>query len=102
MQYRKERLWDADTFFRNAAFSGLVRRFFEHPEDAEAQEQIQEWAAKYLATDQYDLVCLFDAQGVIRLAVPAESPISSFVSQTHFRSLAVGPGDLPGFPPERA
>jgi len=82
VQYRKERLWDADVFFRNDAFSGLVRRFFEHPEDAEAQDQIQEWAAKYLATDQYDLVCLFDAQGVIRLAVPAESPISSFVSQS--------------------
>jgi PAS domain S-box-containing protein len=81
VQYRKERLWDADTLFKNTAFSGLARRFFEHPEDAEAQQQIQEWAAKYLATEQYDLVCLFDAQGVVRLSVPAESPISSFVSQ---------------------
>ena len=80
-QYRKERLWDASTLFKNDAFSGLVRRFLEHPEDAEAQQQIQTWAAKYLATAQYDLVCLFDAQGVVRLSVPAESPISSFVSQ---------------------
>jgi PAS domain S-box-containing protein len=80
-QYRKERLWDADALFKNAAFSGLVRRFFEHPEDGETQQQFQEWAAKYLATRQYDLICLFDAQGVIRMAVPAEPPISSFVSQ---------------------
>ena len=80
-QYRKERLWDADAFFQNDAFSGLVRRFLEHRENGEAQEQIQAWAAKCLATDQYDLVCLFDAQGVIRLAVPAEPPISSFVTQ---------------------
>ena len=80
-QYRKERLWDADAFFKNPAFSGLVRRFLEHPEDAEALQQLQEWAAKYLATEQYDLICLFDAQGVIRMAVPAEPPISSFVSQ---------------------
>ncbi len=80
-QYRKERLWDADAFFKNPAFSGLVRRFLEHPEDAEALPQLQEWAAKYLVTEQYDLVCLFDAQGVIRMAVPAEPPISSFVSQ---------------------
>jgi PAS domain S-box-containing protein len=80
-QYRKERLWDADDFFRNPAFSGLVRRFLEHPEDAEAPQQLQDWAAKYLATEQYDLICLFDAQGVIRMAVPAEPPISSFVSQ---------------------
>ncbi|MGB7749690.1 MAG: PAS domain S-box protein [Verrucomicrobiia bacterium] len=81
VQYRKERLWDAGAFFKNTGFSGLVRRFFEHPEDADAQDQIQEWAAKYLATGQYDLVCLFDAQGVVRLSVPAESPISSFVAQ---------------------
>jgi PAS domain S-box-containing protein len=80
-QYRKERLWDAGDFFKNPAFSSLVRRFFDHPEDAEALPQLQEWAAKYLMTGQYDLVCLFDAQGVIRMAVPVEPPISSFLSQ---------------------
>jgi signal transduction histidine kinase len=81
-QYRNERRWDAATLFNNAAFSGLVRRFLNHPEDAEAPQQIQEWAAKYLATEQYDLVCLFDAQGVIRLSIPAgRPPISSVVSQ---------------------
>ena len=80
-QYRKERRWDAATLFNNAAFSGLVRRFLDHPEDAEAPQQIQEWAAKYLATEQYDLVCLFDAQGVVRLSIPAgRPPISSVVS----------------------
>ena len=81
-EYRKERLGDAATFFKNAAFSGLVRRFLDHPEDAEAQQQIQEWAVKYMATDQYDLVCLFDAQGVIRMSVPAgRPPISSVVAR---------------------
>jgi signal transduction histidine kinase len=81
-QYRKERWWDAATLFNNAAFSGLVRRFLDHPEDTEAPRQIQEWAAKYLATEQYDLICLFDAQGVIRMSMPAgRPPISSVVSQ---------------------
>ena len=81
-QYRKERLWDADTLFNNPAFSGLVRRFLDYPEDAETRQQIREWAGKYLATVQYDLVCLFDAQGVIRMSVPAELLlISSDVSQ---------------------
>jgi len=42
-QYRKERMEDAAIFFNNAAFSGLVRRLLEHPEDDEAQQQIQEW-----------------------------------------------------------
>jgi PAS domain S-box-containing protein len=81
-QYRKERLWDAATLFKNDAFSSLVRHFLEHPEDAKAPQQLQEWVAKYLATEQYDLVCLFDAQGVIRMSVPAgRPPISSVVSQ---------------------
>ena len=82
VEYRNERLGDAATFFENAAFSGLVRRFLSHPEDAEAQQQIQEWAAKYMATDQYDMVCLFDAQGVVRMSVPAgRPPISAVNSQ---------------------
>ena len=46
VQYRKERLEDGAVFFNNTAFSGLVRRFFEHPEDAEAQRQIQEWISQ--------------------------------------------------------
>ena len=81
-QYRKERLEDAAIFFNNAAFSRLVRRFFDHPEDADAQWQIQEWTDKLMATDQYDLVRLLDAQGVTRLSSPAGAPpISSVVSQ---------------------
>ncbi len=81
-QYRKERLEDAVIFFENAAFSRLVQRFFDHPEDTDAQQQIQEWTDKLMATDQYDLVRLLDAQGGIRLSSPAGAPpISSVVSQ---------------------
>ena len=81
-RYRKERLEDAAMFFNNAAFSGLVRRFFERPEDAEAQQQIQEWTVRLIATDQYDMVRLLDAQGVTRLSSPAGAPpISSVVAQ---------------------
>jgi PAS domain S-box-containing protein len=81
-QYRKERLEDAAIFFHNTSFFGLVRRFFEHPEDADAQRQIQEWTVKLVATGQYDLVRLLDAQGVTRLSSPAGAPpISSIVLQ---------------------
>ena len=72
----------APFFSTTLAFSGLVRRFFEHPEDAEAKQQIQEWIVKCTATDQYDLGCLFDAQGVVRMSVPAgRPPISALNSQ---------------------
>jgi PAS domain S-box-containing protein len=97
-EYRKERLGDAAVFFNNAAFSGLVRRFFEHPEDAEAQQQVQEWAVKYMATDQYDLVRLIDPQGVIRMSVPAgQPPLSSVVAQRISEVLRSGQVTLQDF-----
>ncbi|MCZ7542857.1 MAG: hypothetical protein M5R40_04650 [Anaerolineae bacterium] len=37
VQWRRERLGDGAVFSRNAAFSRLVRRLFENPQDAEAQ-----------------------------------------------------------------
>jgi len=70
-QYRKERLGDATTFFKNAAFSGLVRRFLDHPEDAETQEQLRAWLDKYQTYYQYDRVFLLDAQGVERMSTPS-------------------------------
>jgi PAS domain S-box-containing protein len=79
-QYRKERLEDASIFFNNTAFSGLVRRFLNHPEDVDARRQIQEWMSKCSATDQYNLSCLLDAQGVTRLSSSAGlPPVSSVV-----------------------
>jgi PAS domain S-box-containing protein len=82
MQYRKERLWDTAVFLNNDAFSVLVQRFLKDPEDVDAQWQIQEWAGKIMATDQYDHVRLLDAQGVTRLSSPVGlPPVSSVVSQ---------------------
>lgn len=47
MRYRKERLGDGAILFKNASFSTLVWRFFENPEDADAQRQPQAWMHKY-------------------------------------------------------
>ena len=81
-QYRKERLGDATTFFQNAAFSGLVRRFLDHPDDADAQEQLRLWLDKYQTYYQYDRVFLLDTQGVERISTPVTAaPVSAVVSQ---------------------
>jgi PAS domain S-box-containing protein len=77
-QYRKERLGDANSFFQNATFSGLVRRFFDRTEDTEAQEQLRGWLNKYQTYYQYDRVFLLDDQGVERMASSAAvSPVSA-------------------------
>jgi PAS domain S-box-containing protein len=82
VQYRRERLGDANDFFKNDSFSRLVKRFLDHSEDPDLQQQLQEWAGKYLASGQYDLICLFDAQGAIRLSIPAERPpVASVVTR---------------------
>ena len=100
-QYRKERLGDAATFFKNAAFSGLVRRFLDHPEDTEAQEQLRAWLDKY-QTCQYDRVFLLDTQGVERMSTPATAaPVSAVVSRRAAEVLQSRQDCLPGFPLER-
>ena len=81
-QWRRERLADGAVFFKNGSFSGFVQRFFEKPEDAQAQRQIQAWVEKYQTANQYDHVSLLDAQGVTRMSVPAgRSEMSSIVAQ---------------------
>ncbi|MFA5342571.1 MAG: PAS domain S-box protein [Kiritimatiellia bacterium] len=74
--WRKERIADATSFYKNAAFSALAQRYFEKPEDAEAQNQLQTWLRKAQESDQYERVFLLDARGVVRMALP-EAPAAA-------------------------
>jgi PAS domain S-box-containing protein len=71
VQWRQERLGDGNVFFKNSAFSALVRGFLEQPEEAETTRQLQSWLGRFQANSQYSRVSLLDAQGAERLAVPA-------------------------------
>lgn len=73
VQWRRERLGDGATLFKNTTFSALVRRFLEKPGDADAQRQLKEWMGKYITAYQYARVYLVDARGTIRMSVP-EAP----------------------------
>jgi len=74
VQWRRERLADGNIFSDNAAFSTLVRRFFENPRDADARTQIQSWMDLVRTHYGYDRVRLLDARGVTRLSTPAGLP----------------------------
>lgn len=74
VQYRKERLGDAAVFFRNASFTDMVRRFFEHPGDLQARRQIRAWIGNYGDQFETDRVFLLDARGDSRISVP-ETPM---------------------------
>jgi hypothetical protein len=72
VQWRKERIGDAETF-TIAAFSVLVRRFFEKPEDTYAQRLLQTWMNKYHTSYNYEQVLLTDTQGALRMLSPEAS-----------------------------
>lgn len=70
VDWRAERFGDASLFFKNASFSGLVRRFFERPNDAEARDQLRTWLSHFQAAYEYIRIFLLDAHGVERISVP--------------------------------
>ena len=70
VQYRKERLADANIFYRNSAFSEQVRRFLDQPADADARRLLLAWLIKIQTYDECARIYLLDVQGIERLAVP--------------------------------
>jgi len=82
VQWRKERLGDGNTFFKNPAFSRLVRRYFDNPQDTDARDQLQAWIGRFFEYYQYSRVSLFDGQGIRRMTLPddaAPSPSAVFL-----------------------
>ena len=69
VNWRGERLWDASIFYKNSAFSTLVRRFFENPQGREAQRDLRSWFDN-IQSAQFDRVSLFDARGAERMSAP--------------------------------
>ena len=70
VQYRKERLGDANVFYNNSAFSEDVRQFLEQSASADARRRLQAWLGKFQSYYEYSRIYLLDVQGVERLAVP--------------------------------
>jgi diguanylate cyclase (GGDEF)-like protein/PAS domain S-box-containing protein len=80
--WRKERFGDAAAFFGNEAFSALVRRSFNHPNDLRAQRQIWTWLSKIQLGYSYERLLLFDARGALRMSVPdSKEPVASGLSE---------------------
>jgi PAS domain S-box-containing protein len=70
MQWRAERLGDAESLFNNAAFCALVRRFLTNPKDKDSYSQLQSWLRAIQAAFKYDRLFLLDTKGTERLHVP--------------------------------
>ena len=98
-QWRRERLGDGGIFFKNPSFTAMVRRFFAHPADTDAQRQLLDWLEKYpLHHGYYDQVRLLDSHGVTMVSVPAGlNPASSDTMQAVASVLRSGQVELQDF-----
>jgi PAS domain S-box-containing protein len=89
--WRAERLADADIFYKNLAFSDLVRRYFEQPKDRASLGQLRTWLSEVQAAYRYDRVMLLDPQYSKKMIIPeGEERTTSFVSPSSSEGLASG------------
>ncbi len=89
--YRQERLADAGIFYKNAAFSSLVRRHLEHPEDREAEDQLRTWLDHAQAASQYERVILLDPLYAKKMIIPdGPERSASLVSPSSSERLRAG------------
>ena len=80
--WRNERLADANTLYKNAAFSSLVRRCFERPEDSPLQKELQSWIDSIRTSYQYNEVALHNAASdKWTFFAKVNEPISLFTTQ---------------------
>jgi len=89
--WRNERLADAKVFYKNNAFSALVRRCIERPQDLPLQEELRTWIGQFQASESYDRVALFDAAGNKWMMVSKTGePLSTLTHQKAREALRSG------------
>lgn len=82
LRWKTERLRDAEVFFRNPVFAGLVRDCFARPQDSTLEKKLRTWMGLIEKGFDYDRVRLLDSRGVVRLSVPdIEEPLSPAIER---------------------
>ena len=98
--WRKERLGDANVFFENKAFSALVRRCIERPQDLPLQEELRSWISRVQASYGYDRIALLDAAGnKLTMVSDTEEPLSALSRQEAREVLRLGQPTFTDFYP---
>ena len=75
VQWRLERLNDAQTLYKNPIFSQLAENFLDNPLDSDARKKLLLWLNSFLAHTDYERIFLLDTRGAIRLSAPEASSI---------------------------
>ena len=91
IQWRKERIGDANLLFRNPAFSNIVQSYLEYPDDAVSKELLRSWLYHYLQIGQYKKLLLLDTDGKVRMSVPdSTEPVSQHIPEDAAAALRSG------------
>ena len=89
--WREERLVDANLFYKNSAFTALVRRCIERPQDLPLHEELRTWISHFQGIHGYDRVALFDAAGANLMTAHATGePLSALTRQEAREALRSG------------
>ncbi|MFA7418545.1 MAG: PAS domain S-box protein, partial [Melioribacteraceae bacterium] len=83
VQWRKERLNNAEFLYKNTEFSGLVNSLLKNQNDIDVKKRIREWIDKVHSTYQYESISLHDLKGRELVA----SPIKKMHSHLFFPKL---------------
>ena len=80
VRWRNERIGDARLLYENPAFSSLVRRFRNNPDNQDDRAQLQKWLFNIQHNFHYKEVFLLSPDGSILMTVPDTShPVSSSI-----------------------
>jgi PAS domain S-box-containing protein len=75
LNWRNERLGDAELLRRSPAFAALTQAYFKNPSDQQTREMLQEWLNGLYIAYEFDRVSLLDINGVERLAAPTTAEV---------------------------
>jgi len=80
IQYRNERLLDAEILYKNYSLSRLINSFLERPGDVQIQNELYLWLDKYKFNDFYEDIQLLDINGNEKMLIPGtRAQISSTI-----------------------
>ncbi len=82
-KWREERIGDVSIFYKNYAFSSLLKRYVSNTNDVEVEKSVKNWMANVQNHYNYENTFLLDTNRVRLLSIPEiKSPLSSFVSNS--------------------
>lgn len=85
VQWRKERVGDGVTHFRNDVFYDLFKKYCQHPSDKPIKKSLSDWVGNLIRYYDYNRITLFDRDGKEVAAVPnsAEPPDTNVIHCVH-------------------